>query len=244
MTSAAKSSNASPGERTLTLNARPEPLSLTAGRTAVLVVDMQNDFGAVGGGMDLAGFDTSVIRRAVQPIARVIETARMQGIPVIYMKHGYRSDLSDMGPGYSKNWLTHVAVKVGERVATPDRRDGQVRVADTWNTEILVELAPKPGDIVLSKTRFSAFYGTELDATLTRLGVKDLIITGCTTSVCVESTVRDAMFRDYRAIVPADCTEELQGDDFHQASLLLIERMFGWVTDSSAVIDAFGSASA
>jgi ureidoacrylate peracid hydrolase len=224
--------------RSVEVAARPEPVAIDTTRTAVLVVDMQNDFGAPGGGMDRAGFDIGVVRAAIEPIARVLASARAAGIPVIYLRHGYLPDLSDLGPADSKNWLGHVAVKVGETMTAPDGTVGRVRIMGTWNTAILPELTPEPGDIVLAKNRFSAFYNTELDATLRRLGVRDLIVTGCTTSVCAESTIRDAMFRDYRAILLADCTGELQGEEYHQASLALVERMFGWVADSSAFVAA------
>ena len=104
------------------------------------------------------------------------------------------------------------------------------------------ETAPVPGEVTLYKHRFSGFYETELDAVLTRRGIKHLIFTGCTTSVCVESTVRDALFRDYTCLVLADCTAEPLGDDLprsnHDASLFVMQAVFGWVSDSAALISA------
>ena len=98
------------------------------------------------------------------------------------------------------------------------------------------------GDFVLYKHRFSGFYGTELDATLKQCGAKYLLVTGCTTSVCVESTIRDAMFRDYSCVLLADCTGEPLGKDFqrsnHEASLFVIQVLFGWVSDSAAFLRA------
>jgi ureidoacrylate peracid hydrolase len=92
------------------------------------------------------------------------------------------------------------------------------------------------------KNRFSGFYGTDLDAILRASGITKLIVTGCTTSVCVESTIRDAMFRDYRCLLLADCTAEPQGRELtrsnHDASLFIIERMFGWVSESSEFLEA------
>lgn len=92
------------------------------------------------------------------------------------------------------------------------------------------------------KTRYSGFYGTQLDSVLKERAVKWLFITGCTTSVCVESTLRDAMFRDYSCVLLADCTAEPIGQDFartnHEASLLVIQTLFGWVSDSAEVIRA------
>jgi len=112
---------------------------------------------------------------------------------------------------------------------------------DDFN-ELLAELAPEQGDILVSKHRYSGFFETELDAVLKDLGVKSLLFTGCTTSVCVESTLRDAFYRDYRCVLLADCTAEPLGSDSnrtnHEASLLVIETFFGWVSDSATLLQA------
>jgi ureidoacrylate peracid hydrolase len=102
------------------------------------------------------------------------------------------------------------------------------------------ELVPEPADLQLYKHRFSGFYQTKLDATLEQHGIRYLIVTGCTTSICVESTVRDAMFRDYFCILLSDCCAEPIGHQLsrsnHEASLLVIETLFGWVAHSVALI--------
>ena len=117
---------------------------------------------------------------------------------------------------------------------------------DTWNTEIVDELRPQPSDIVLYKHRYSGFFQTDLDERLKRLGARYIIFTGCTTSVCVESTLRDAVFRDYSPVVLADCTGEVVGCDLprtnHEASLLLIEKRFGWVSSSEEFVKSLSSA--
>ena len=113
---------------------------------------------------------------------------------------------------------------------------------DEWRTDILDELAPADDDTVLYKTRFSGFYRTELDDLLKRLGNKVLIVTGCTTSICVESTVRDAFFRDYHCILLEDCAAEPMGRNLsrsnHEATVLLVERIFGSVSNSNDFINA------
>jgi ureidoacrylate peracid hydrolase len=227
---------------TITVDAKPEPLALEVGRAAVLVVDMQNDFGAEGGLLARAGIDISGIRAAVAPTARVLGAARRAGIPVVYLQMGLRPDLADAGAPDGRNGLTNRLFRVGAEVVAPDGTTGRLLVRDTWNTAILAELAPEPGDVALYKHRYSGFYETELDAVLRRRGVTDLIVTGCTTSVCVESTVRDAAFRDYRCLLLADCTAEPIGDDLprtnHEASLLVVERVFGWVSTSSDLVAA------
>ena len=127
-----------------------------------------------------------------------------------------------------------------------DGTESRILIRDTWNTEILSELAPQAGDIVLYKHRFSGFYNTELDVILHQRGVKYLLVTGCTTSVCVESTIRDAMFGDYSCVLLADCTGEPIGADFqrsnHEASLLVIQTVLGWVSGSTALLSALEEA--
>ena len=211
-------------------------------RTAVIVVDMQNDFGSPGGMFELSGIDTTQIRAVVPTIAEVLTAARRFGITVIYLKMGFEPDLSDAGLPDAPIWNVHEGRHVGETVTAPDGRSSRVLIHDTWNTEILDELRPEAGDIVIKKNRYSGFYETELHETLQRLGITDLIVTGCTTSVCVESTIRDASFRDYRCVLLSDCTAEPIGADLarsnHDASVLLIELMLGRVASSSALVAA------
>jgi ureidoacrylate peracid hydrolase len=133
---------------------------------------------------------------------------------------------------------------VGQHVRAPDGTESRILIRDTWNTDVLSELKPHAGDVVIYKTRFSGFYETELHARLTDRGVRQLIVAGCTTSICVESTVRDAMFRDYRCVLLADCMNEPIGAALsrsnHEASLLSVETLLGWVSDSTRLAAALG----
>jgi ureidoacrylate peracid hydrolase len=144
----------------------------------------------------------------------------------------YRPDLSDAGRPDGPSRIKQAPMRIGEPISAPDGRTGRILVRDTWNTDILDELAPEPGDSVVYKHRFSGFYETELDDVLRRSGITDLIFTGCTTSVCVESTMRDAMFRDYRCVLLADCTAEPISRSHHDASIALLGSVFGWVCQS------------
>ena len=224
------------------MDAKPEPVAIDTARTAVIVVDMQNDFGAKGGMFERAGIDLSMIQRAVSPTARVLAAARKTGVKIVYLKMGFRPDLSDVGPSESPNRMRHMLFGVGETMHAPDGTESRILIRDTWNTEILPELAPQANDVVIYKHRFSGFYQTDLDAILKQLGVKYLIVTGCTTSVCVESTVREAMFRDYACVLLEDCTGEPIGHGLprsnHEASLLVIQTLFGWVSGSDEFIKA------
>lgn len=227
----------------ITLEARPGSVAIDPARSAIIVVDMRNDFGAAGGMFDRAGIDISGIRKAIAPTAKVLQSARQSGIRVVYLKMGYRPDLSDLGAADAPNRVRHLKLfNVGRSIRTPDGKEARVLVRDTWGTDIIDELKPEADDAIVYKHRFSGFYETELDSILKRTAVKHLIVTGCTTSVCVESTIRDAFFRDYHCVLLTDCTSEPIGGNAprsnHEASLLTIELLFGWVTDSRQFLQA------
>jgi ureidoacrylate peracid hydrolase len=232
----------SASSRMITLDTKPEPITIDIAKTAVIVVDMQNDFGTKGGMFDRAGIDISQIQAAVGPTGKVLTSARRSGIKIVYLKMAFRPDLSDLGSSDSKNRLQHIQLNVGKIVRAPDGRESRILIRDTWNTDIVKELAPHADDVVVYKHRFSGFFQTDLDATLKKLGVNYLIVTGCTTSVCVESTIRDAMFRDYTSVILTDCAAEPIGHEFsrsnHMASLLTIERTLGWTFDSERMTKA------
>jgi ureidoacrylate peracid hydrolase len=228
--------------RRIVVDAKPEALAINPAQSAVVVVDMQNDFGSEGGAFALAGIDVSGIRAAIAPTARVLAAARRAGVPIVYLKMGFRPDLSDAGSPDAPNWLKHRPLRAGEALTAPDGTASRILIRDTWNTAIVPELTPEPGDVVLYKHRYSGFYGIDLDDVLKTRSIKNLIFTGCTTSVCVESTIRDAMFRDYSCLLLADCTAEPIGYGLarsnHDASLLVIQALLGWVSESSELIAA------
>ncbi len=219
-------------DTTVIVESRPHPVHIDTRRTAVIVVDMQNDFGAAAGMFARAGIDISGIRAAITPTVRVLTAARRP----------FRPDLSDAGAPDAPNWLKHLPFGVGDPTTAPDGAPSRILIRDMWNTDIVPELAPHPDDIVVYKHRFSGFYETELDAILRSRSIDSLIVTGCTTSVRIEATVRDAMYRDYRCVVLEDWTAEPVGNGFsrsnHDASVLLIEMLFGWVSTSATLISA------
>lgn len=218
------------------IEAKPQPITIETPKTAVIVVDMQNDFGSKGGMFDRAGLDISMIQSTVHPTSKVLASARQRGVAIIYLKMGFLPNLSDLGDVESPNRTRHLHFGVGQTLSAPDGTEGRILIRDTWNTDIVGELKPETGDTIVYKHRFSGFFETRLDEILKRLGIKYLIITGCTTSVCVESTVRDAMFRDYSCVLLADCMGEPIGNDLprsnHEASLLTMQTLFGWVSNS------------
>jgi ureidoacrylate peracid hydrolase len=222
-----------------TVNTSPQPIDIDLSKTAVLVIDMQNDFGSKGGMFDRAGMDIEPIRKVVPAISRALAAARAARIPVVYIAMGHNRDLSDAGPVDAPHQIKHAPHRLGETIKAPDGSEGRILTKDTWNTRIVEELAPMPGDFVVSKHRYSGFYDTKLDETLKSVGAKYLIVTGCTTSVCVESTIRDAMYRDYSCILLKDCTAEPNFDS--QTSIKIIEMLFGWTATSQDFIAALRS---
>jgi ureidoacrylate peracid hydrolase len=191
---------------------------------------------------DRAGIDITPIQAIVPALAAVLAAGREAGLPVVYLKQQHAADLSDAGSARAPHFIKHQRMQLGREFPAPDGSVGRVLVADTWNAAILPELAPHPGDAIVPKSRYSGFFHTDLHDRLQAMGVDTLIVTGTTTSICVESTVRDAMFRDYRCIVLEDCTAEPiawdQPRTNHEASLLTIELLFGWISDSAALIEA------
>lgn len=230
--------------RDIHLIARPGSFSFNSGSTALVVVDMQNDFGSKGGLFDIAGIDISIIQKVVEPISNVLAVARKKGIKIIYLKMGFLPDMSDFGKRESASKIRHL---IGDTITVPNGSIGRFLIRDTWNTEIVSPLQPHPEDLIIYKSRYSGFYKTALDSILRQLGKKYLVFAGCTTSICVESTVRDASFRDYMSIVLEDCTAEPIGNGLprsnHEASLLNIQTNFGWISNSSEFIKSTQSIS-
>jgi ureidoacrylate peracid hydrolase len=223
-------------ELQVSINAKPGRFAFDPRSTAVIVVDMQHDFASPAGMFGRGGLPLEGIGAVVEPTRRVLSAARAAKIPVVYLAMQFEADLSNLGPENSVSRTRHLSWGVGETVDAPDGSTGRVLVQDTWNTRIIEELAPEPGDVVVPKHRYSGFFETELDAILRRQGVTSLIFTGCTTSICVESTLRDAYYRDYACLLLTDCCAEIVGSTEvrtnHDATLMLIEGNFGWTSES------------
>lgn len=230
--------------QTIRLDAKPGPIDIDPARAAVIVVDMQNDFGSKGGMFDRVGIPLDGFKQAADATARVLDVAREACFRIVYLKMGFRPDLSDLGSEGSPNRVRHLAFGVGQAITTPGGTEGRILIRDTWGTEIVDALKPRPEDRIVYKHRYSGFYETELDSMLKDAGINQLIVTGCTTSVCVESTIRDAYFRDYQSVLLTDCIDEPIGKSLprsnHDASLMLVEMLFGWVAVSEQFLKACG----
>ena len=195
-----------PPARLISVEARPGPMTTDLAHSAVLVIDMQNDFGAQGRHVRAGRIRYFRYSKGGRTDTMRHRDGAKCGRANRLSENGASSGYSDTGGPDSPHGRRHRRLSVGELVRSSDGRPSRILIDDTWNTEILPELVPVPGDTVVRKHRYSGFFETELDARLRALGARSLFVTGCTTSVCVESTVRDAMFRDYDCLVLEDCT--------------------------------------
>ena len=207
------------------LQAKPEPVDVDLGKSAVVVVDMQNAFASKNGMLDIAGADLSGAPRVVSVIGQVLSAARRHGMPVVYLQMGYKADLSDGGGPESPNWYKELGIRMMN--SRPELK-GTLVTEGTWDFAIVDELAPQPNDLVIVKTRYSGFSRTALDAELQARGIRYLFFTGIATNVCVESTLRDAFFLDYWPILITDATMAAGPPSMQEATLFNIESYFGW----------------
>ncbi|HZU08116.1 MAG TPA: isochorismatase family cysteine hydrolase [Chloroflexota bacterium] len=204
-------------ELLLTLDQKVDPA-----HTALLVVDVQNDFLAEGGFFHRAGYDLSGVQAAVPPLKRLLAGARRAGVLVIFVQAIYDPEYLS-GPMRERNL---------RRTLTMPRC-----ISGTWGAEFF-QVAPESGEPVVVKHRYSAFAGTELAALLKQRGIRSLLLTGVTTDTCVESTARDAYFLDYYVTLVADCCGALSEQD-QQSALARADRDFATVTTSAEILQAW-----
>lgn len=193
--------------------------------TAVIVVDMQNDFCKAGWTFDRLGIDISMYPSMLPRLSRLLTGARDIGVQVIYIQMTVLPNRMSESPAQIRfNLRLHLASHGATQPLL-------YTIEDTPGQEIIAELAPEPGDLVVRKFRSSGFWGTNLDMLLRSNGIETVIVTGCTTEGCVESTARDAMFNDYYVVLPEDC---VASDDPHQheASLFLMRHRFDVVSSN------------
>ena len=222
-------------EKFVTIEAKPEPIKVDLARTAVLVVDMQNAFASKGGMFDLLGLDISAAKSVIENNKKIIDAARAVGIKIIYLKMSYAPDLSDSGGPGSPNWHKEFGLVMMRK--KPEFK-GKFLIRGTWDEEMVEELKPHPGDIVIPKPRYSGFRGTSLDVVLKTYKITYLVFTGIATNVCVESTLRDAYFLDYWPIIISDAVNNAGPPFTQQATLWNVEALLGWVATTGDFLKA------
>ncbi|ULL00799.1 pyrimidine utilization protein B [Bradyrhizobium sp. I71] len=228
-------------QRFVTLPARPEPLRLAVDETAVVVVDMQNAYASPNGYLDLAGFDISGAKAAITAIQDVVAVARGAGVPVIFFQNGWDADYVEAGGPGSPNWHKSNALKTMRK--RPELQ-GRLLAKGGWDYALVDELQPKPGDIVVPKTRYSGFFNSQFDSMLRARGIRNLVFCGIATNVCVESTLRDGFHLEYFGVMLEDATHQAGPDYIQKASIFNIETFFGWVSSASDFRRAFAQTEA
>jgi nicotinamidase-related amidase len=222
--------------RALKIVAEPQSIVIDANKTALVVVDMQNDFCAKGGWVDSRGIDVSPNRAPIGPLSRLAPRFRVEKIPVVWVNWGVRKDLLNIAPS-----LRHAHNPTGEEVdlgsPVPGTRSEVLRVG-SWGAEVVDELNANGGDIQVTKHRFSGFWDTDLDAILRGLGVKTLLIGGVNLDQCVMTTLEDASFLGYDVVLVSDCSATTSPSFCTEATLYNIKLLFGFVTTSNGLLAA------
>ena len=214
--------------RTVQLAARPAPITVIPEETALIVVDMQNAYCSKGGYIDLCGFDVSGAPPVIEECARLVAACRAAGIPVIYLQNGFSPDQREAPPS-APVWHKSNALRF---MRENEAYAGKLITHGTWDHEIVPELAPRPGDLVVAKSRYSGFAGTALGQILAARRIRTLLVCGVATNVCVESTIRDAYHREYFPVMLTDATMAA-GPGQQQATEFNVERFFGWLSSGA-----------
>ena len=183
----------------------------------------------------MAGWDISAIEKIIKPCQEIVYAARERGIKVIYLQMGCSPDLSDIGGQDSPTWRKSRGLALIRQ--RPELRD-KLYVYGTWGADIIEELEPKPGDVVVRKQKYDGFIGTNLDIVLRTYSVKYLLFVGTATNICVESTLRHAFFLQYFPILVADAVSQIGPSTTQEATIFNVQSIFGWVTTSEKLLNA------
>ena len=219
------------------VTAEPYPFTFDSAHVALLCIDFQRDFVEPGGFGESLGNDVSLLRSTIEPTRRVLDAARRHGWTVVHTREGHRPDLSDLFP--AKRDRGQPTLRIGD-----DGPMGRLLVRGSEGHDIVPELAPAPGEVVLDKPGKGSFYATDLETILRARGITHLVVTGVTTEVCVQSTVREANDRGFECLVLSDCTGSYF-PQFYESALAMFKAqggIVGWVGTSADLLTALDTA--
>lgn len=220
--------------RSVTLStALPYPLTLDLEQTALMVIDMQNDFCTPGGFADLMGLDVGNTQKPIAPLQELLQGLRQTPVTIIHTREGHRRDLSDC-PAHKWERSKRQGAEIGAEGPM-----GRILTRGSKSHDFVDQLQPSDGEIVLDKPGKGAFVATDLEMILRQRGIKQMLFTGVTTECCVHTTLRTANDLGYECLLLEDCCASLV-PEFHPASVNMVHYVFGWVSDSVTLLNALG----
>jgi nicotinamidase-related amidase len=222
--------------RPLDVRAEPQNITIDLRRSAMIVIDMQNDFCAKGGWVDHLGLDFTPDRKPIKPLQKLLPALRTAGVPIIWVNWGVRPDLANMPPNQ-----IHLYKPAGTGIGLADPLPGngaRVLQKDSWAAAVVDELEQKPDDIKVDKYRISGFWDTPLDSILRNLDIRTVLFAGVNTDQCVLHSLTDANFLGYGCVMVEDCCGTTSPDFCSAAAVWNVKKCFGFVTDSARLLKA------